>query len=70
MRMRRSAGIDVESRITEVLDAEARALAQIDQEETDQMLRDLPRPAEPVSYLGPCEACKDYTNTMKDYSER
>jgi|HubBroStandDraft_2_1064218.scaffolds.fasta_scaffold23301_5 hypothetical protein len=55
MRTRRSNGIDADTRITEALDAEARALAQIDQDETGQKLRDLPRPQLPVSYLGPCK---------------
>ena len=43
MQIRHSSGIDADSRITEALDAEARTLAQIDQEETGQKLKDLPR---------------------------
>ena len=48
-----SNGIDADTRIMEALDAEAWALVQIDQDETSQKLRDLPRPQLPVSYLGP-----------------
>jgi hypothetical protein len=64
MQTHRSSGIDVDSRITAAMDAEARTLAQIDQEETGQKLMDLPHPSQPVSYLSPC---KDYTNIMKDH---
>ena len=53
MRTRRSNGIDADTRISEALDAEAWALAQINQDKTGQKLRDLPRPQLPVSCLGP-----------------
>ena len=64
---RHSSSIDANSCIMEALDAEARTLAQIDQEETGQKLRDLPRPSQPVSYLLPY---RDYTDIMEDHYER
>ena len=67
MRTRRNSGIDTDSRITEALDAEASIMGQIEQEENEQKLRDLPRPSQTVSYYLPY---KDYTNIMKDHYER
>jgi hypothetical protein len=59
--------MDTDSCITEALDAKARTLAQIDQEEPGQKLRDLPCPSQPVSYLLPY---RDYTDIMEDHYER
>ena len=67
MRTRRSSGVDADSRITEALDAEARTLAQINWDENEQKLRELPCPLQTVSYLSPY---RDYTNIIKDYYER
>ena len=53
--------------IMEALGAEARTLAQINQEENEEKLRELPGPPQTVSYLLPY---KDYTNIIKDYYER
>jgi hypothetical protein len=64
MRTRRRTGLDADSRITEALNTEARALAQIDQEDNEQKLRELPCPSQPVSYLG---LYKDLTNIKKVY---
>jgi hypothetical protein len=67
MRTRRDTNIDVDSRISATLDAEASTLAQIVWEENDQKLRDLPYSSQPVSYLLSYEDC---TNIMKDHYER
>ena len=48
-------------------DAEARTLAQINQDENEQKLRELPCPLQTVSYLS---LYRDYTNIIKDYYER
>jgi hypothetical protein len=66
MQSRRNTEIDADSRITEALDAEARTMAQIEQEENGQKLRDLPRPSQTVSYSLPY---KYYTNIMKEHYE-
>ena len=63
---RRNTEIDADSRITEALDAEARTMAQIEQEENGQKLRDLPHPSQTVSYSLPY---KYYTNIMKEHYE-
>ena len=67
MQTRRNNGIDADSRITEALDAKASIMAQIEQEENGQKLRDLLCPSQTVSYL---LLYKDYTNIMKDYYEQ
>ena len=67
IRIRRDTNVDVDSRISAALDAEASTLAQIAQEENDQKLRDLPRSSQPVSYLLSYEDC---TNIMKDHYKR
>ena len=64
MRTHRSNRIDADTCITEALDTEAGILAQIDQDENSQRLRDLLRSTQPVSYLG---LYKDYTNIIKEY---
>ena len=64
MMTRRDENIDADSRISAALDAEAITMAQISREENDERLRDLPRPSQPVSYLGPC---KDYTDFLRDH---
>jgi hypothetical protein len=66
MQSRRNTKIDVDSRITEALDAEARTMAQIEQEENWQKLGDLPCPSQTVSYSLPY---KYYTNIMKEHYE-
>ena len=67
MQTRRNSSVDTDSRITEALDTEARTLAQINQNENEQKLRELPCPLQTVSYLSPY---RDYTNIIKDYYER
>jgi hypothetical protein len=62
-----NSSINADSRITEALDAEASIMAQIEQEENAQKLRDLPHPSQTVSYYLPY---KDYTNIIKDHYER
>ena len=67
MQTRCNSSVDTDSRITEALDTEARTLAQINQNENEQKLRELPCPLQTVSYLSPY---RDYTNIIKDYYER
>ena len=56
--------IDADFRIMEALGTEARTLAQIDQEENEEKLRELPSPSQTISYL---LSYRYYTNIMKDY---
>jgi hypothetical protein len=51
----------------EALGTKARTLAQINQEENEEKLRELPGPSQTISYF---LLYKDYTNIMKDYYER
>ena len=67
MRSHRRNEIDADSRIMEALGAEARILAQINREENEEKLRELPGSPQTVSYSLPY---KDYTNIMKDYYEQ
>ena len=53
MQTYRSSSIDIDSHITEALDAKARTIAQIEQEENRQKLKDLPHPSQTVSYSLP-----------------
>jgi hypothetical protein len=59
-----NSNIDVDSYITEALDAKARNLAQINQNENKQKLRELSCPLQAVSYLS---LYKDYTDIIKNY---
>ena len=66
MRSRCRNEIDIDSHIIDALGTKARTLAQIDQEENEEKLRELPSPPQTVNYL---LLCRDYTNIMKDYYE-
>ena len=67
MRSRHRNEIDADSRIMEALGAEARTLAQINREENEEKLRELPGPSQTVSYS---LLYKDYTNIIKNYYEQ
>jgi hypothetical protein len=67
MQTRRNSSIDVDSCITEALNAKASIMAQIEQGENAQKLRDLLHPSQTVSYYLPY---KDYTNIIKNHYER